>query len=94
MIRATARREYDGLWRLALMAIVAIYLVSPLDFIADALFLIVGVIGDAALVTWLFGALMDEAERFLGWEEQRRGGAPAQRAVAAEAHVPPGRAKR
>jgi hypothetical protein len=58
------------------------------------LFLIVGVIGDAALVTWLFGALMDEAERFLGWEDQRRAGAPAQRAIAAEAHPSTGRAKR
>jgi uncharacterized membrane protein YkvA (DUF1232 family) len=82
MIRATARREYDGLGRLLLMAIVTIYLVSPLDFIADALFLVVGVIGDAALVGWLFGALMDEAERFLGWEEQRRGGAPSLPAIA------------
>jgi uncharacterized membrane protein YkvA (DUF1232 family) len=82
MVRATARREYDGLGRLSLMAIVTIYLVSPLDFIADALFLVVGVIGDAALVAWLFGALMDEAERYLGWEEQRRGSAPSHPAVA------------
>jgi uncharacterized membrane protein YkvA (DUF1232 family) len=68
MIRATRRQEYDGAGRIGLMLIAAIYLVSPLDFLADAIFLIVGVIGDAALVTWLFGALMDEMERFLQWE--------------------------
>jgi uncharacterized membrane protein YkvA (DUF1232 family) len=68
MIRATRRREYDGAGRLGLMLVAAIYLVSPLDFLATAVFLIVGVIGDAALVTWLFGALMDETERFLRWE--------------------------
>jgi uncharacterized membrane protein YkvA (DUF1232 family) len=71
MIRATRRREYDGAGRLGLMLFAAIYLVSPLDFLADAIFLIVGVIGDAALVTWLFGALMDETERFLQWEARR-----------------------
>jgi uncharacterized membrane protein YkvA (DUF1232 family) len=52
--------------------VVVAYLVSPLDFLADALFLVVGVIGDAGLVTWLFGALMDETERFLQWEQQGR----------------------
>ena len=71
MVRATLRRDYDGAGRLALMLLVVVYLVSPLDFLADAVFLIVGVIGDAALVAWLFGALMDETERFLQWEHQR-----------------------
>jgi hypothetical protein len=52
----------------------AIYLVSPLDFLAIAVFLIVGVIGDAALVTWLFGALVDETERFLRWEARNARG--------------------
>jgi uncharacterized membrane protein YkvA (DUF1232 family) len=72
MIRATLRREYDGGGRLSLMAAATIYLVSPLDFLADVLFLVIGIVGDAALVTWLFGALMDETERFLNWERQRR----------------------
>jgi uncharacterized membrane protein YkvA (DUF1232 family) len=70
MLRATLRREYDGAARLSLMLVVVAYLVSPLDFLADALFLVVGVIGDAGLVAWLFGALMDETERFLQWEQQ------------------------
>jgi uncharacterized membrane protein YkvA (DUF1232 family) len=74
MVRATVRREYDGAARLSLMLLALVYLISPLDFLADALFLIVGVIGDAGLVTWLFGALMDETERFLQWEQQTRRG--------------------
>jgi uncharacterized membrane protein YkvA (DUF1232 family) len=74
MVRATVRREYDGGARLSLMLLALVYLISPLDFLADAVFLIVGVIGDAGLVTWLFGALMDETERYLQWEQQRRRG--------------------
>lgn len=94
MIRATRRREYDGAGRLSLMLLVAVYLVSPLDFIADALFLVVGVVGDAGLVAWLFGALMDETERFLQWERQRaasagQAAAPRRRSRArAESHRP------
>ncbi|GAA2359648.1 hypothetical protein [Dactylosporangium salmoneum] len=68
LIAATLRGQYDGAARLATMAVAAIYLVSPFDFIGVAIFLIVGVLGDAALVTWLAGALMDETERFLEWE--------------------------
>jgi uncharacterized membrane protein YkvA (DUF1232 family) len=83
MIRATLRREYDGGGRLTLMGVVTMYLLSPLDFIADALFLVIGVVGDAALVTWLFGALMDETERFLTWERQRRDAARSKPVVAA-----------
>lgn len=71
MLAATLRGEYDARLRLATMAMAALYLVSPLDLIADAIFLIVGVIGDAGLVTWLAGALLDETERFLEWERQR-----------------------
>jgi uncharacterized membrane protein YkvA (DUF1232 family) len=88
MIRATLRREYDGGGRLSLMAAVTAYLLSPLDFIADTLFLFVGVVGDAALVTWLFGALIDETERFLTWEQQRRGATRSQ-AVASVEPGPP-----
>jgi uncharacterized membrane protein YkvA (DUF1232 family) len=78
MILATLRREYDGAARLGMIALSVLYLLSPLDFVADAVFLIVGVIGDAALITWVAGALMDETERFLEWERrQERIGNPA-----------------
>ena len=72
MIRATVRREYDGAGRLGMIALSILYLFSPLDFVADAVFLIVGVIGDAALITWVVGALMDETERFLEWERRQQ----------------------
>ncbi len=71
MILATLRREYDGAARLGMIALSVLYLLSPLDFVADAVFLIVGVIGDAALITWVAGALMDETERFLEWERRQ-----------------------
>ena len=87
MIRATLRREYDGAARLAVMALSVLYLVSPLDFLADAVFMIVGVLGDAALVVWLAGALMDETERFLAWERRHRAATgPARRGVVGAPH--------
>jgi uncharacterized membrane protein YkvA (DUF1232 family) len=76
MLAATVRGDYDGRRRMATMAVVAVYLFSPLEFIADAVFLLVGVVGNAGLATWLVGALMDETERFLEWERQRRAYTP------------------
>jgi uncharacterized membrane protein YkvA (DUF1232 family) len=72
MLAAALRGDYDGRPRLAIMVVAAVYLFSPLEFIADVLFLIVGVVGNAGVATWLAGALMDETERFLEWERQRR----------------------
>jgi hypothetical protein len=71
MIGATMRGEYDGGGRLALMGLSAAYIISPIDAIPEAIFLVFGLIDDAAVVAWLAGALLDETERFLEWEEQR-----------------------
>jgi uncharacterized membrane protein YkvA (DUF1232 family) len=69
MIRASLRGEYDGNLRLALMAAASLYIVSPLDAVPEALFLFVGLIDDAFVVTWLTGAVLSETERFLEWEK-------------------------
>ncbi len=37
MIRATGKGEYDGGMRLAMMAAAAAYIVSPIDFVPEAL---------------------------------------------------------
>ncbi|MFG2045677.1 YkvA family protein [Dactylosporangium sp. NPDC048998] len=71
MIAATRRGEYDGGFRLVTMGLAAVYLISPLDLIADVVFLIVGVVGAGGLTVWLTGALLEETERFLEWERQR-----------------------
>lgn len=69
MIRASMKGEYDGGFRLALMAAASVYIVSPIDAIPEAIFLFVGLIDDAFVVTWLTGTLLAETERFLEWEK-------------------------
>jgi uncharacterized membrane protein YkvA (DUF1232 family) len=71
MIRASIRGEYDGGWRLFLMAAASLYIISPLDAIPELLTGVIGLIDDAFVVTWLTGSLLSETERFLEWEKQR-----------------------
>src|SRR5690242_8414814 len=71
MIGATLRGEYDGKGRLSMMAISAVYILSPIDFVPEAFFFVLGLVDDAAVATFLAGALMDETERFLEWERRR-----------------------
>jgi uncharacterized membrane protein YkvA (DUF1232 family) len=72
MIRASLRGEYDGGGRLAMMALAALYVVSPVDAMPEFLLLLVGLIDDFVVVSWLAGAVLSETERFLGWEARRR----------------------
>ncbi|MDT4986364.1 MAG: hypothetical protein QOI74_458 [Micromonosporaceae bacterium] len=71
MIGATMRGEYDGKSRLAMMTMASLYIVSPIDLVPEAIFLVFGLIDDAAVATFLAGAVLDETERFLEWERQR-----------------------
>jgi len=71
MLKATARREYDGGMRVAMMAAATAYVISPIDFIPEAFFLVFGLADDAVMITWLAGTVLSETERFLEWEKQR-----------------------
>ncbi len=71
MIRATMRGEYDGKSRLGMMAVAAMYIVSPIDLVPEAIFLVFGLVDDAAMAAWFAGAVLDETERFLEWERRR-----------------------
>ena len=71
MIGASMRGEYDGRSRLAMMTMAGLYIVSPIDAVPEALFLVLGLVDDAAVALWFAGALMDETERFLEWERRR-----------------------
>ena len=71
MMKATARGEYDGGKRVLAMAAATAYVVSPVDFIPEAVFLIFGLVDDAVMITWLAGAVLSETARFLEWEKQR-----------------------
>ncbi|WP_067496254.1 YkvA family protein [Actinoplanes sp. TFC3] len=71
MLKATARREYDGGLRVAMMAAATAYVISPIDVIPEAALLVFGLADDAVMITWLAGTVLAETERFLEWERQR-----------------------
>ncbi|TDC82759.1 DUF1232 domain-containing protein [Micromonospora sp. KC606] len=78
MIRATARGEYDGGLRLALMAAATAYVVSPVDVVPELFLTVFGLLDDAVMVTWLAGSVLAETERFLAWEAGRTSVVPGQ----------------
>jgi uncharacterized membrane protein YkvA (DUF1232 family) len=72
MMRASVRGDYDGGARLALMAAATLYVASPVDLVPEALLLVLGLVDDFVVVTWLAGAVLAETERYLEWERRRR----------------------
>ncbi|HET9517303.1 MAG TPA: YkvA family protein [Actinoplanes sp.] len=72
MLWATARGEYDGGLRVALMTAATVYVVSPVDFVPELLLIPFGLADDAVMITWLAGSILSETGRFLEWEQQRR----------------------
>ena len=77
MLSAIARGEYRGttFGHVAMLAAAVAYVVSPLDFMPEALFSVFGLGDDAIVVGWLVAALVSDTEAFLAWE---RSGARAQ----------------
>jgi len=71
MVVATVRGRYDGGWRLLLMGLATVYILSPLDFVPEIFLAFLGLIDDAVVAGWLAGALVDETDRFLAWESDR-----------------------
>ena len=71
MLRATARGDYDGDLRVALMAAATAYVISPVDVVPEAFLFVFGLADDAVMITWLAGTVLAETERFLEWEKQR-----------------------
>lgn len=88
MIGATLRGEYDGKRRLAMMTVAGLYILSPIDLVPEAFFLILGLVDDAAVAAWFAGALLDETERFLEWERQRAMVVPGQAVSGGYPHHP------
>ncbi|WBB96209.1 MULTISPECIES: YkvA family protein [unclassified Solwaraspora] len=78
MIRATMRGDYDGGLRLALMTAAVAYVASPFDLVPEAMLLMLGIVDDALVVTWLAGTVLAETERFLDWEARRDSVVPGQ----------------
>ncbi|MCH2191449.1 MAG: DUF1232 domain-containing protein [Gammaproteobacteria bacterium] len=74
MIAAYAKGDYDavGADNLVLIIAVVVYFVMPLDALPDFI-AVLGLSDDLALLTWTWGRVKTEVERFLAWElEQDR----------------------
>ncbi len=71
MLKATAKGEYDGGMRIAIMAAATAYVISPIDLVPEAFLLVFGLADDAVMVAWLAGTVLSETERFLEWEKRR-----------------------
>ena len=75
LVRATLNGTYTGVTkgRLALMLAATGYIVSPLDFIPEAIVPVLGIADDALVLSWLATRFVEETERFLEWEAAQFG---------------------
>lgn len=71
LVRAAARGDYPHASRghLAMLVVAALYVVSPVDVVPEALFSVFGLVDDAVVVSWLVAALVNDTEAFLAWEK-------------------------
>lgn len=75
LVRATLSGRYTGTTRgrLLMVAGAMAYVISPIDLIPEAAFLVLGLVDDAFVVSWIAAALVTETESFLEWERQGGG---------------------
>ena len=71
MLKASAKGEYDGGMRVAMMTAATLYVASPVDFMPELLMSVFGLADDAVMIAWLAGAVLSETGRFLEWERAR-----------------------
>lgn len=81
---ATLSGAYPGTsrGRLTALAAAALYVLSPIDLVPEAVLPFIGLADDALVVAWLAGQLLGETDEFLRWE--RSGSASRGRRPAAE----------
>ena len=70
MVSASLQGRYAGLsgTRIAALLAAALYVLSPVDLVPEALFGIFGLADDAMLVSWLAGALLVDTDAYLARE--------------------------
>lgn len=59
-----------GKGRLATFLLALAYLVSPVDLVPELFLTVLGLTDDAVVAMWLGGALLSEADRYLGWRRE------------------------
>jgi uncharacterized membrane protein YkvA (DUF1232 family) len=70
--RATLEGRYDGLGlgRVVAFLFATLYVLSPIDLMPEVLLPLIGGADDLAVIAWLAGAFIGEADRFLDWENE------------------------
>ena len=78
-IAATLSGTYQGTTRgrLTALAAAALYVLSPVDLMPEAVLPLIGLADDAVVVAWLAAQLLGETDGFLRWERERSGGSSA-----------------
>jgi uncharacterized membrane protein YkvA (DUF1232 family) len=73
LVRATMRGEYTATSRLRLFLIAGalLYLISPIDLVPVVLVPLLGLSGDALVISWIAASLINATESFLRWEGDR-----------------------
>ncbi|NYH53985.1 MULTISPECIES: YkvA family protein [Nocardiopsis] len=72
MIGAKLRGRYPELSTAKLLGMLALvaYILSPVDFIPELLFLLPGLADDVGAAVWLTTVALGESERFVRWERR------------------------
>jgi uncharacterized membrane protein YkvA (DUF1232 family) len=72
MLGAKLRGRYPELGggKLFLMLVLVGYIISPIDFVPELLFSVLGLVDDVAVAVWLTTMALGESERFVVWERQ------------------------
>ena len=78
-VAATLSGSYQGTTRgrLTALAAAALYVLSPVDLVPEAVLPFIGLADDAMVVAWLAGQLLGETDGFLRWERERAAGGSA-----------------
>ncbi len=81
MVGASVQGRYDGLsrGRLAMIVVLLLYIISPIDFLPEGLLLVFGLVDDAAIAAVIAGWLLGEADNYLVWEGRSTYAIPGRR---------------
>lgn len=72
MLGAKLRGRYPELGggKLFMMLVLVGYIISPIDFVPELIFSVLGLVDDVAVAVWLTTMVLGESERFVVWERQ------------------------
>jgi len=75
LVSATLTGRYRGMamGRLAMLAVGALYVISPVDLMPEIILPLIGLGDDLVVLTFVVSGLLVETEQFIAWERARSG---------------------